>query len=58
MNLGLVFVTFASGYFPNVFTNKKVLNLLAVFGGGFLLGVAILVVLPECVGLMVTQNYR
>ena len=57
MLLGLVVVTFWSGYLPNMFTNKKLLNLLAVFGGGILMGAALLVVLPESIGIMVTYNY-
>jgi hypothetical protein len=54
MLLGLVVVTFCSGYLPNIFTNKKLLNLLAVFGGGILMGTALLVVLPESVGILMT----
>ena len=55
--VGLVIVTFCSGYLPNCCTNKRLLNLLAVFGGGILMGAALLVVLPESVGIMVAVNY-
>jgi uncharacterized membrane protein YcjF (UPF0283 family) len=57
MLFGLTIVTFCSGYLPSIFTNKRVLNLLAVFGGGILMGAALLVVLPESIGIMVRLNY-
>jgi len=55
--LGMVLVTFISGYVPNVGTSKRNLNLIAVYGGGTLMGAAILIVLPESVKVMVENNY-
>lgn len=56
--IGLAIVTFVSGYMPTCVSNKKVLNLLAVFGGGILMGAALLVVLPESVGILVMLNFN
>jgi len=55
--LGMVLVTFIAGYVPNVGTSKRNLNLIAVYGGGTLMGAAILIVLPESVKVMVENNY-
>jgi hypothetical protein len=49
-------VTFTMGYLPRIFTNKRVLQLLSVFGGGILLGVAFLVILPESVAAVVNAS--
>ena len=54
--LGLALVTFASGYAPTCISNRKLLNLLAVFGGGILMGAALLIVLPESVGILIMLN--
>ena len=40
-------ITMGLGSVPNVFTNKRLLSLLSAFGGGILIGVAFLVILPE-----------
>lgn len=55
--IGMACVTFVSGYLPNFCTNKKNLNLVAVFGGGILMGAALLIVLPESVKVIVETNY-
>jgi len=51
-------VTFTSGYIPNFGTSKKTLNIIAVFGGGVLMGAAILIVLPEACKVMVENNFE
>jgi len=56
--IGMAVVTFISGYLPNLCTSKKNLNLVAVFGGGILMGAALLIVLPESVKVMVENNYN
>lgn len=56
--IGMAVVTFISGYLPNLCTSKKKLNLVAVFGGGILMGAALLIVLPESVKVMVENNYN
>lgn len=40
-------LTFGIGYIPNKFSDKKILTVLSAFGGGILIGVAFLVILPE-----------
>ena len=50
-------VTFLSGFAPNFIKNRKALNLLAVLGGGILLGTALFVILTESVRMLVVQNY-
>ena len=57
MLVGLGLITFISGYVPQCISSKKLLNLLAVFGGGILMGAALLVVLPESVGLLISLKY-
>lgn len=40
--------TFFIGYLPTRFkTSQKVMNLIAIFGAGLLVGAAIIVILPE-----------
>lgn len=56
--LGLVVVTFCSGYLPNLLPNRKVLNLFAAVGGGILMGASLLVVLPESVKMLVDYHYE
>jgi len=56
--IGMAIVTFISGYVPNFGTSKKTLNIIAVFGGGILMGAAILIVLPEACKVMVENNYE
>jgi len=55
--LGMVLVTFIAGYVPNIGISKRNLNLIAVYGGGVLMGAAILIVLPESLKVMVENNY-
>jgi len=55
---GITAVTFISGYAPNLGLSKKFLNLVAVFGGGVLIGAALLVVMPEACKVMVENNYE
>jgi len=45
--LSMFLITMGLGSVPNVFTNKRLLSLLSAFGGGILIGVAFLVILPE-----------
>jgi len=40
-------ITLGLGSLPNLFNNKKMLSVLSAFGGGVLIGVAFLVILPE-----------
>ena len=46
------------GYLPKIFTNKLILQLLSVFGGGILLGVAFLVILPESIAAVVNASIK
>lgn len=45
--LCMFLITLALGSLPNLFTNKRMLTVLSAFGGGILIGVAFLVILPE-----------
>ncbi len=45
--LCMFIITLGLGSVPNLFTNKKMLSMLSAFGGGVLIGVAFLVILPE-----------
>ena len=45
--LCMFLITLTLGSLPNLFTNKRMLLVLSAFGGGVLIGVAFLVILPE-----------
>ena len=48
MAVGMFLSTFFIGYLPTRFkTSQKVMNLIAIFGAGLLVGAAIIVILPE-----------
>lgn len=49
-------VTFIFGYLPNVFKQPKVINLVGITGGAFLMGAALVIVLPESVKALVDAN--
>jgi hypothetical protein len=42
-------LTFLSGYWPRFIKDPKLINLVGVLGGGFLMGSAFLIVLPEAI---------
>lgn len=46
-------VSFLAGFSPNSIKHPKMTNLVAVAGAGFLMGVALLIVLPESVKALV-----
>lgn len=45
--LCMFLITLGLGSLPNLFNNRKMLSVLSAFGGGVLIGVAFLVILPE-----------
>ena len=52
MCLGMFIVTFLIGYLPSrLKTSQKLMNLIAIFGAGLLVGAAVIVIVPE--GMMV-----
>ena len=52
----MVFVTFASGFMPGIIRSPKIINIVAIIGGGFLMGAALVIVLPESVKALVDSN--
>ena len=46
-------VTFSMGYLPKVFANKNLLDLFSVFGAGNLLGITLLILLPESISAII-----
>ncbi len=52
MALGMFLVTFLMGYLPTKLkTSQRVMNLIAIYGAGLLVGAALIVIVPE--GMMV-----
>lgn len=48
MAVGMFAFTFLIGYLPTKFsTSQKLMNLIAIYGAGLLVGAAIIVILPE-----------
>lgn len=48
MAASMFIVTFLIGYVPTLIkTNRKFMNLIAIYGAGLLVGAAIIVILPE-----------
>lgn len=54
--LFMFMLTFISGYCPGLIKSPKAENLMGILGGGFLMGVALIVVLPEAVKALVDAN--
>jgi len=52
--LGLAFGTFLCGYLPSLIkAPPHVMNHIAIFGGGSIIGAAIIIVLPESCGIVI-----
>ncbi len=48
LSLGMFLATFLIGYLPTrLKTSKKIMNLIAIYGAGLLVGAALLVIIPE-----------
>mmetsp|Transcript_15801 Transcript_15801/g.21385 ORF Transcript_15801/g.21385 Transcript_15801/m.21385 type:complete len:118 (+) Transcript_15801:45-398(+) len=57
--LGLAAGTFICGYLPScINASPRVMNLIAIFGGGTIIGAAIIVILPECCGIMINTQHK
>ena len=49
-------LTFLSGFWPGIIKDPKTVNLVGVLGGGFLMGSAIVIVLPEAIHSLVASS--
>ena len=49
-------LTFLSGFWPGIIKDPKTVNLVGVLGGGFLMGSAIVIVLPEAIHSLVSSS--
>ena len=48
MSVGMLVLTTAIGYLPSkINTSQRVMNLIAIFGAGLLVGAALIVIVPE-----------
>ncbi|CDW71694.1 zinc transporter zip9-like [Stylonychia lemnae] len=48
MNLGMFVITFLMGFLPSKLnTSQRIMNLIAIFGAGLLVGASIIVIVPE-----------
>jgi len=54
--LAMFLVTLFCGSLPNLVSNPKNMHLLSVVGGGFMMGTALIIVLPESVKLIVDAH--
>ena len=53
MALVIFVVTFAFGYLPTkIKTSQKIMNLIAIFGAGLLIGAALIVIIPEGISVL------
>ena len=51
--------TFACGYAPAMISApKKVMNLIAIYGGGMIIGAAIVIILPEAASILINAQYE
>lgn len=57
--LGLAVGTFLCGFLPSMIrASPRVMNHIAIFGGGTIIGAAIIIILPECCGMMINTQYQ
>ena len=54
--LSMFITTFLCGSLPNLVSNPKNMHLLSVIGGGFMMGTALIIVLPESVKVIVDAS--
>jgi hypothetical protein len=54
--LAMFLLTFISGFLPSLISNKKHMHLISIVGGGFMMGTALIIVLPESVKAVVDAN--
>lgn len=55
--IGLALGTYLCGYLPQkINASQKTLSLIAIFGGGTLVGAALLVVLPESAAILINAS--
>jgi solute carrier family 39 (zinc transporter), member 9 len=48
MSIGMFLITTAIGYLPTKLnTSQRIMNLIAIFGAGLLVGAALIVIVPE-----------
>jgi len=48
MNLGMFAITFLMGFLPSKLnTSQRIMNLIAIFGAGLLVGSSLVVIVPE-----------
>ena len=48
MNLGMFAITFLMGFLPSKLnTSRRIMNLIAIFGAGLLVGSSLVVIVPE-----------
>lgn len=53
MAIVIFVVTFAFGYLPTkIKTSQKIMNLIAIFGAGLLIGAALIVIIPEGISVL------
>ena len=57
--LGLLTGTFVCGYAPSMINaSKRVMNLIAIYGGGVIIGAAIVIILPEAASILINAKYE
>ena len=57
--IGLLGGTFICGYAPSLINaSPKVMNLIAIYGGGTIIGAAIVIILPEAVSIIINAQHE
>ena len=57
--LGLAIATFICGYLPSfIKASPRIMSHIALFGGGTIVGAALIVVLPEACGILINSQHK
>ena len=57
--LGLLAGTFVCGYAPSLINaSPKIMNLVAIYGGGVIIGAAIVIILPEAATILINAQHE
>ena len=57
--LGLLVGTFICGYAPSLISaSPRVMNLIAIYGGGVIIGASIVIILPEAASILINALHE
>ena len=53
---GMFLATFMAGYWPGIISDTRTVNLIGILGGGYLMGAALVIVLPEAIHTLIEST--